>query len=79
MALHVAHALLACGYQLWACLQVKRTQLYLTTLQMQIYIYRGNLAGAEHQLHTCISLTKEGAEYRPGFIRCFPLFDRAKC
>ncbi|KAL0031777.1 hypothetical protein WJX79_006804 [Trebouxia sp. C0005] len=50
-------------------LQVKRTQLYLTTLQMQIHIYRGDLAGAQHQLQTCISLTQKGAEYRPGFIR----------
>ena len=51
-------------------MQVKRTQLYLTTLQMQIYIYRGDLAGAQHQLSTCIGLTQKGAEYRPGFIRC---------
>ena len=50
-------------------LQVKRTQLYLTTLQMQICIYKGDLAGAQHQLDTCIGLTHTGAEYRPGFIR----------
>ena len=51
-------------------LQVKRTQLYLTTLQMQIHIYKGDLAGAQHQLQTCVGLTQKGAEYRPGFIRC---------
>ena len=50
--------------------QVKRTQLYLTTLQMQIHIYKGELAGAKQQLNTCMGLTHTGAEYRPGFIRC---------
>ena len=48
---------------------MKRTQLYLTTLQMQIHIYQGDLEGAQHQLRTCIALTQKGAEYRPGFIR----------
>lgn len=51
-------------------MQVKRTQLYLTTLQMQIHIYRGDLAGAQQQLDICMGLTHTGAEYRPGFIRC---------
>ena len=51
-------------------MQVKRTQLYLTTLQMQIHIYKGDLAGAKQQLDTCMGLTHTGAEYRPGFIRC---------
>lgn len=50
-------------------LQVKRTELYLTTLQMQIHIYRNDLAGAQHKLQLCIALTQQGAEYRPGFVR----------
>ncbi|KAL3139910.1 hypothetical protein ABBQ38_004202 [Trebouxia sp. C0009 RCD-2024] len=50
-------------------LQVKRTHLYLTTLQMQIHIYQGDLAGAQRQLDACVGLTHTGAEYRPGFIR----------
>lgn len=53
----------------FAGMQVKRTQLYLTTLQMQIHIYKGDLAGAKQQLDTCMGLTHTGAEYRPGFIR----------
>lgn len=50
-------------------LQIKRTELYLTTLQMQIHIFRNDLAGAQQKLQSCIALTGEGAEYRPGFVR----------
>ena len=50
-------------------LQIKRTELYLTTLQMQIHIFRNDLVGAHQKLKLCIALTQQGAEYRPGFVR----------
>lgn len=50
-------------------LQAKRTELYLTTLQMQIHIFRNDLPGAQQKLQLCIALTQHGAEYRPGFVR----------
>lgn len=50
-------------------LQIKRTELYLTTLQMQIHIFRNDLPAVQQKLQLCIALTQQGAEYRPGFVR----------